>query len=52
MFERFFSTAYCAFISTFHYISEESESDLSDLNLNMFECGEITPEVENMLDNT
>ena len=49
------SSAYRAFISTFHYNSDESDSDLSDSDSSdlsdydpdIFGCGEITPEVEN-----
>lgn len=59
-------TAYSAFISTFKYELEESESDtdiksedsdlsdsdLSDFDADIFGCGEITPEVETMVENT
>ena len=54
-------SAYRAFISTFHYQSEESDSDfdsdnsdsdLSDFDPDIFGCGEITPEVEGMVENT
>ena len=50
-----------AFISTFRYQSEESDSDfnsdssesnLSDFDPDMFGCGEITPEIESMVENT
>ena len=59
------SSAYRAFISTFRYQSEESDyesdydfnsdnsdSDLSDFDPDIFGCGEITPEVESMVENT
>jgi hypothetical protein len=57
------TSAYHAFISTFRYQSESeesdsdfnsdnSDSDLSDLDLDMFGCGEITPEVESMVENS
>lgn len=55
------STAYRAFISTFRYQSEESDSDfnsdnsdsdLSDFDPDIFACSEITPEVESMVENT
>ena len=58
------STAYTAFISTFKYQSEESvesdsdfncdnpDSDLSDFDPDIYGCGEITPEVENFVENT
>lgn len=50
------STAYSAFISTFNYLSDESESDKSDSDLSDFDqdtfgCSEITQEVENFVDN-
>jgi hypothetical protein len=50
------SSAYRAFISTFHYLSHESDSDnsdsdLSDFDPDIFGCGEITPEVERMVEN-
>jgi hypothetical protein len=41
------STACRAFISTFRY-----QSDLSDFDPDLFGCGEITPEVESMVENT
>jgi hypothetical protein len=41
------STAYLAFVSTFRYMS-----DLSDFDPDIFGCGEITPEVENMVTNS
>lgn len=53
-------SAYRAFISTFKYQSEESDSDfesvnsdsdLSDFDTNIYGCGEITPEVESMVGN-
>lgn len=51
------SSACSAFISTFHYKSDESDyksdlsdsSDLSDFEPDTFGCGEITKEVENMV---
>ena len=53
------STAYLAFVSTFRYMSDESESDLSesdsdlsDFDPDIFGCDEITPEVENMVANS
>ena len=55
------SSAYRAFISTFRYQSEESDSafdfdnsdsDLSDFDPDIFGCGEIIPEVESMVENT
>jgi len=56
------SSAYRAFISTFRYQSGESDSDsdfdsdnsdsdLSDFDPDIFGCGEITPEVERMVEN-
>ncbi len=54
------SSAYLAFISTLPYQSNESDSDLksydsdsdlSDFDPDIFGCGEITPEVENMVKN-
>ena len=51
-------TAFRAFISTFRYQSEESDSDfnsdnsdsdLSEFDPDMFGCDEITPEVESMV---
>ena len=56
-----YSTAFRAFIPTFRYQSEESDSDfnydnsdsdLSDFDPDIFGCGEITPEVESMVENT
>jgi hypothetical protein len=49
--------AFRAFITTFNYYSAESdsdnsESDLSDFDSDMFGCGDITPEVENMVQDT
>lgn len=49
-------SAYRAFISTFQYQSEEfdsgnSDSDTSDCDLDVYGCGEITPEVESMVEN-
>jgi hypothetical protein len=51
------ASAYVAFISTFRYQSEESdfdssESDLSNFDPDVFECGQLTPEVENMVENS
>lgn len=55
------SSAYIAFILTFRSQSEESDSDfnsdnsdsdLSDFDPDTFGCGEITPEVESMVENT
>jgi hypothetical protein len=54
------SSAYRAFISTFRYNSNESDSDLSDsdssdlsdFDPDIFGCGDITPEVESMVKNT
>lgn len=57
------TSAYRAFINTFKYdleedsdsdsdFSDNSDSDLSDFDPNLFECGEITPEVESMVENT
>jgi len=55
------SNAFCAFISTFKYESEEfdsySNSDNSDSDLSYFEpdifgCGEITSEVKSIAENT
>jgi len=52
------TTAYRAFISTFKYESEEfdslneSDSELDNFDPDLFGCGEITPEVENMVENT
>nr|YP_010283131.1 hypothetical protein MKU15_pgp060 [Nitzschia traheaformis]ULD15895.1 hypothetical protein [Nitzschia traheaformis] len=55
------SSAFRAFISTFIYESEESDSgsksdnsdsELSDFDPEIFGCGEITPEVENIVENT
>ena len=49
---------YRGFISTFNYVSEESksdssdESDLYDFDPDLFGCGEITPEIEKMVENT
>lgn len=49
-----------AFVSTFRYQSEESDSDfnydnsdseLSDFDPDTFGCGEITPDVESMVEN-
>ena len=54
-------SAYRAFFSTFKYGSEESdsdsnfdnsESDLSDFDPDIFGCSEITPEVESIVENT
>ena len=54
------SSACRAFISTFQYwsdesnsdcVSDNSDSDLSDFNQDMFGCGEITSEVERMVEN-
>lgn len=54
------SSACRAFISTFHYQldesdsdfdSDNSDSDLSDFDPDIFGCGEITPEVERMVEN-
>ena len=55
------NSAILAFIGTFKYHSEESESDfesesevsdsdLSDFDDDLFGCGEITPEVESMVE--
>ena len=58
--EEISSYARRAFISTFHYESTESDSDfdsdtsdsdLSDFEPDIFGCGEITPEVERMVEN-
>jgi len=53
------STAYRAFVSTFRSKSDEfesdfsqSDSDLSDFDSDIFGCGDITPEVENMVENS
>jgi len=60
------TSIYRAFISTFIYESEESDSDfdsdnldsdlsdsdLSDFDPDIFGCGEITPEIESMVENT
>ena len=51
------STASRAFISTFQYMPDKSESDLSDSDLSDFNpdtfgWGEITSEVENMVTDT
>lgn len=55
------SSAYIAFVSTFKQGSDEdnsdadsntSDSDLSDFDSDIFGCGEITPEVESMVDQT
>ena len=48
------NSACIAFISTFKQGSDEdnSDSDLSDFDSDIFGCGEITPEVENMVDQT
>ena len=55
------SSAYCAFISTFKdqlgksdsdFDSDNSDSDLSDFDPDIFGCGKITPEVESMVENT
>lgn len=53
---------YTAFVSTFHYKeseesdfdfeSDNSDSDLSDFDSKIFECGEITPEVETFVENS
>nr|YP_009686251.1 hypothetical protein [Halamphora calidilacuna]QDR25066.1 hypothetical protein [Halamphora calidilacuna] len=43
------STAYRAFISTFHYMSDESESDFDP---DTFGFGKITSEVEKMVENS
>ena len=57
-FQEISSSSYRAFISTFRYQSEESDSDfnsdnsdsdLSDFDPDIFGCGEITPEVESMV---
>ena len=54
-------SAYSAFVSTFRYQAEESDSnfdsdqsdsDLSDFDPDLFGCGEITREVESMVENT
>ena len=50
------SSAYVAFLSTFKYQSDESDfdnsdSDLSDFDPDIFGCDEITPEVERMVEN-
>ena len=54
-------SAYRAFISTFKYQSEKSDSDfdfdnsdseLSEFDPEIFGCGEITTEVEGMVENT
>ena len=54
-------SAYRAFISTFHYESKESDSDLdsdnsdselSESKSDIFGCGEITPEIEDLVENT
>ena len=49
-------SGYYAFISTFRYQSEESDSDFnsdpSDFDSDIFGCGDITPEVESMVENT
>ena len=53
------NSTYRAFISTFHYQSEESDSDfdsdnsdsdLPDFDQDRFGCREITPEVERMVE--
>lgn len=55
------SHVFRAFISTFNYESEENDSDLnydnsdselSDFDPEIFGCGEITPEIENIVENT
>ena len=56
------SSTYRAFISTFQYKSDKSDSevsdsdvsdsDLSDYDPSIFECSEITPEVESMVENS
>ena len=55
------SSAYIAFFSTFkHGLDEDtsdsdydtSDSDLSDFDSDIFGCGEITPEVESVVDQT
>ena len=55
------TSAYRAFVSTFRYESEEfnsdfesdnSDSDLSDFDPDIFGCGEITQEVESIVENT
>ena len=50
--QEIYSSAYRAFVSTFHYKSDESDSDFSDYDPNIFGCGEITPEIEDMVENT
>ena len=54
-------SAYRAFLSTFTYQLEESnsdfksdksDSDLSDFDPDIFGCGKIRPEVESMVENT
>ena len=54
------SSAYREFFSTFRYQSKESDSDfnsdtsdsdLSDFDSDIFGCGQITPEVESMVEN-
>lgn len=54
------SSAYRAFISTFHYksdssdsdfVSDNSDSELSDFDPNIYGCGDITSEVERMVEN-
>lgn len=59
-FQEISSSAYIAFISTFDYKSDESDSDfysdnsdsdLSDFDPDIFGCDEITPEVERMVEN-
>ena len=49
-------STYRAFISTFKYQSEESDSvnsdsELSDFDPEIYGCGEITPEVESIVSN-
>ena len=48
------TSAYYAFISTFNYISDDSdsssESDLEDFDPNKYGCDEITESVENMVE--
>lgn len=53
-------SAYRAFISTFYYQSDSSDSDfdsdnsdsdLSDFDPDTFGCGEITPAIESMVEN-
>lgn len=52
------ASAYRAFISTFHYHSEESDSnfdsdildsDLSDFDPDILGCGQTVPEIERMV---